>query len=55
MSKTATKERMTEEQITKAIRNDFQPFGNNCWVRLGDSTLYNDSEVLAWLQENKLI
>ena len=55
MSKTAIKEHMTEEQILKAIQNNFQPFGNNCWVRLGDSALYDDSEVLVWLQARKLL
>ena len=55
MNKTATKERMTEKQILKAIKNDFQPFGNNCWVRLGDPALYDDAQVLVWLQARKLI
>ena len=55
MSKIATEERMTEEQINKAIQNDFQPLGNNCWVRLGDSALYDDSAVLAWLKARKLL
>jgi hypothetical protein len=55
VNKTATKERMTEEQILKAIKNDFQPLGNNCWVRLGDPALYDDAQVLVWLQARKLI
>lgn len=55
MSKTATKERMTEEQILLAIKNEFQPLNNNCWVRLGDPALYDDSAVLAWLKARKLL
>ena len=55
MSKIADKERMTEEQVSLAIKNEFQPLGNNCWVRLGDPALYDDSAVLAWLEARKLI
>jgi hypothetical protein len=55
VSKTATKEKMTEEQILTAIKNGWQPFGGNCWVRLGDSALYDDSAVLVWLQARKLL
>lgn len=55
MSKSTTKERMTENQILIAIQNDWQPFGSNCWVRLSDPNLYDDSEVLVWLKSRKLL
>ncbi len=55
MNKTATKERMTEQESIIAMKNGWQPFGNNCWVRLNDSALYDDSEVIIWLWTRKLI
>ena len=55
MNETATKERMTEAQTLIAIKNGWQPFGGNCWVRLGDPALYDDGAVLVWLQARKLL